>query len=81
MLTSLPTTVKIEELDFNFQQAPASTFDVELAHLHQQVGQQDEKFYKLASFLNEQLKAGNLKIKAFEEHTQSNCMTLHTQQM
>jgi hypothetical protein len=53
MLTSLPTAVKIEELDFNFQQASTTNLDVELTHLHKQIGQQDERFYKLATFLNE----------------------------
>jgi hypothetical protein len=35
----------------------------------------------LAQFLNDQLKAGNEKIRSFEEHTTGNCITLHTQQM
>ena len=35
LLTTLPSAVKIEELDFTFQQPPTATFDAELAHLHQ----------------------------------------------
>jgi len=81
LLTTLPSAVKIEELDFSYQQQPTATFDAELAHLHKQVGHQDKKFYKLASFLNEHLKAGNETLKAFEKHTQGNCATLLKQQM
>jgi hypothetical protein len=34
LLTTLPTAVKIEELDFSFQQPSSAAFDAELAHLH-----------------------------------------------
>lgn len=46
--TQLPSSIKIEELDFTYTAPSTTAFDTELAHLHKQLGAQDKQFYKLA---------------------------------
>ena len=55
--------------------------DAELAHLHEQVGNQDKQYAELTAFLRSQLIEANKTIKNFDKNVTENCTTLYNQQV
>ena len=55
--------------------------DAELAHLHEQVGNQDKEYAELTAFIRSQLIEANKTIKNFDKNVTDNCTILHNWQV